>query len=183
MLKTREEIEDWLNKYDVYNAIINNDLTVDVTRDLRLPNKGLVEIPIQFGTVHGTVYCGSNKLKSLKGMPYRVKGHFNCSYNELINLDFCPQFIGGQLICSHNPIESLTGFNSEISHLYHAYSFKDPHRIIELKDLYQPCKSNSDNEEFKVLVSQEELYKVLSYLELKENLPVKNNVITKKNKI
>lgn len=62
MLKTKAEIQAWLDKMGVENYIINNDLTVDVNGSVDLDRKGLIEIPVQFGIVTGNFYCNENDL-------------------------------------------------------------------------------------------------------------------------
>ena len=76
MLKTKSAISLWLDKYDIENYTINDDLTVDVAGNVYLGNSGLATIPIQFGKVGGTFSCYNNQLKSLVGCPREVGGDF-----------------------------------------------------------------------------------------------------------
>lgn len=89
-LKTKTQIKKWLDKYNVKDYIINDDLTVDVNDFVNLSYKRLTEIPIQFGTINGYFDCRGNHLNSLKGCPKAVKG-FNCSFNKLTSLKYCPK--------------------------------------------------------------------------------------------
>jgi len=185
MLKTKKDIQEWLDKYKVVNYTINDDLTVDVDDDLHLAECGLTDLPIQFGKVQGTAYFGMNQLTSFKGMPNSIKGHLNCENNLITNFEHCPKFINGLLICSNNPIKSLKGFNSEINgNLYHSYSVDENiyTKIIELEHLYEN-KKNRDMEFYRVSVSKEEINAILSYIELNDTLASENTTTIKKSKL
>ena len=95
MLKTKEEIEEWLNKMQIKKYTINDDLTVDVDGYVNISRKNLTEIPFQFGKVYGYFDCSVNKLTSLKGCPIYVNGQFWCDMNKLKNLDNCPEHVSG----------------------------------------------------------------------------------------
>ena len=60
MLKTRLEIINWLDRYNIQYCTINEDLTVDVEGDVNLSKKGLNFIPVQFGRVSGNFDCSDN---------------------------------------------------------------------------------------------------------------------------
>jgi len=107
MLNTKEEIEKWLNKYEVENFVINDDLTVDVNGDVSLYSKLIKQFPFKFGVIIGSFYCFNNYLESLKNSPDKVNGNFNCSYNNLTSLEHCSQIIGGDFDCSKNNLTSL----------------------------------------------------------------------------
>jgi hypothetical protein len=101
MLQTRKEIEDWLNKNGIENYTINDDLTVDIDGIVNFYNKGLTEIPIQFGIVNNWFDCRFNHLTSLKGCPKLVKTSFYCHSNKLLkSLEHLP-FIYGELMCDN----------------------------------------------------------------------------------
>jgi hypothetical protein len=76
-------ITEWLDEMKVKHYKINDDLTIDVKRDLNLTNKNLVKIPdyIQFNEVTGDFRCKYNQLTSLKGCPRHVTGYFYCGKN------------------------------------------------------------------------------------------------------
>lgn len=125
MLETRKEIEDWLNKYEIKNYIINDDLTVDVDGSINLSSVKFIplksssgqiqkiemiydkrflldEIQVQFNICTKDFVCKTNALKSLKGCPRIVKGNFDCSKNKiLISLEHLG-FVGQTLICDDN---------------------------------------------------------------------------------
>jgi transposase len=109
MLKTRSEVEDWLDKYGVENYTINEDLTVDVEGYVNLYNKGLKSIDVQFGVVNGSFDCSYNKLTSLKGSPKKVTIDFNCSSNRLESLEDGPIEVTDDYNCRGNILESLKG--------------------------------------------------------------------------
>ena len=128
------KILSFLEKYEIKNATINDDFTVDVDDTVFLWRKGLTEIPIQFGKVtegfdisenkltslegcpkyvEGTFYCSDNNLKSLIGCPKEVGGNFYCENNQLITLEVAPEYVGGYFHCKNNPnLKSLKGLKN-----------------------------------------------------------------------
>ncbi|MFW6130870.1 MAG: hypothetical protein ACOC56_06750, partial [Atribacterota bacterium] len=91
MLKTKKEIKKWLDKHQITNYTINDDLTVDVDENVDLSHRNLTEMPIQFNKVNGTFYCTYNQLTSLVGAPKKVFGYFYCSNNKLTSLEGAPE--------------------------------------------------------------------------------------------
>lgn len=65
ILKTKKEIQAWLDEMEIKNYTINDDLIVDVNGDVTLSFKKLKTIPVQFGV---------------------LKGNFNCSILSLIHI-------------------------------------------------------------------------------------------------
>src|SRR5579875_1128733 len=114
MFKTKDEIENWLNKNSISQYTIKDDLTVDVNNNINLHHRDLVQLPVQFGIVNGNFWAFSNKLTTLKGVPYEVTGTFHCALNQLTSLENCPKIIGKSFNCLMNPLTSLKGFNSII---------------------------------------------------------------------
>jgi hypothetical protein len=111
--KTYQETENWLNKRNIHNFTINDDLTVHVNGDVNLSENSIMYelldyIPVQFEKVYGGFYCHGNNLKSLKGCPKHVSEYFNCSNNRLISLEGCPNEVEA-FFCSHNNLISLKG--------------------------------------------------------------------------
>jgi hypothetical protein len=115
MLKTKKEIKSWLDKYDIKNYTINEDLTVDVDGDVYLYDMELKSIDIQFNIVSGNFDCSTNELTSLEGCPKEVDGHFICNHNKLTSLEGCPQKVGRNLYCYNNKdlgkLQEITDFN------------------------------------------------------------------------
>ena len=103
---TKKQIIKWLDKHDVKNYTINNDLTVDVDGDVNLRSKNLLEIPVQFNKVNGYFYCSYNELTSLKGCP-KVTKDFFCAGNKLTSLKYCPEIVNGYFDCARNELTSL----------------------------------------------------------------------------
>jgi len=66
-------IEKWLKDIgiDEYDYQINDDLTIDVFKDVNIINKELEELPefIKFGEIHGGFYAGGNDWQTLRGFP------------------------------------------------------------------------------------------------------------------
>lgn len=115
MLKTKESIAEWLDKYEIVNYTINADLTVDVAGDVSLNNNYFVgRLPLNFGVVSGYFSCYENYLTSLAGCPEKVGDYFNCGKNRLWNLRGCPKYIGDYFSCDNNDLTSLVGCPTEI---------------------------------------------------------------------
>jgi hypothetical protein len=106
--QSESEVAEICQKYGISNWSINSDGLVDVQGDVYLNNKGLTELPLQFGKVTGDFSCGYNLLTSLKGSPNRVVRSFNCSDNRLTSLEFCPSLVGGYFYCLGNNIREFT---------------------------------------------------------------------------
>ena len=84
MLKTKEEIIVWLDKYGVENYTINEDLTVNVNDSVNLIENNLKSIDVQFNVVSRNFFCNNNQLTSLEGCPKEIGGVFWCHDNELL---------------------------------------------------------------------------------------------------
>ena len=100
MLKTKEEIKEWLDEMKVVKYIINDDLTVDVVGNVYLDYLNIFEFPIQFRIVFGYFSCCNCELTSLKGCPTYVAHNFYCMDNNLKNLDYSPENVSGYF-CSN----------------------------------------------------------------------------------
>ena len=107
MLKSKNEIQQWLKNNNISDYTINEDLTVDVYETVDLRSRNLTEIPIQFGIVKKDFNCYINKLESLKGCPVDVGGNFLCSGNRLTSLEHSPQSINGHFACGDNKLTNL----------------------------------------------------------------------------
>ena len=120
-LNTKEGIKEWLDLMEIKNYKVNEDLIVDVNDDINIYNKGLTEIPIQFGIVKGDFYCYHNNLKSLEGCPIKVNGDFCCSRNKLTSLEYASEIINGNFDCSFNNLKSLKYTPKEIKGYFNCY--------------------------------------------------------------
>ena len=105
----RNEVEAWLNAYDVENYTINEDLSVDVKSSVFLSSRYLVEIPIKFRNVSGSFFCNDNKLTNLEGCPIKVSIGFYCYDNNLVSLLGGPIDVGVDFGCHNNFLTSLVG--------------------------------------------------------------------------
>jgi hypothetical protein len=116
MLKTKEEIIKWLERYKVENYTINEELTVDVNGNIDLNSKNIKSIDVNFNKINGSFYCHHNKLTNLKGCPKEVSGDFFCSHNKLISLEGCPDKVVGLFWCGKNKklgeLQKITDFNT-----------------------------------------------------------------------
>ena len=89
--KTVEEIEIWLKAMRVSAYRINEDLSIDLYRNLSLSEKDIEYLPVQFGHVKGSFFCQYNGLKSLVGSPRILNGEFHCDGNLLTTLEGSPE--------------------------------------------------------------------------------------------
>ena len=109
----------WLDKHNVKNYDIKKDGRVDVLGSVRLFNKKLKEISIQFGEIKGDFDCSNNELILLKGCPQKVSGYFDCSNNKLTSLEGCPEEVGILFDCCENPtLKSLKGIKKIQCQIY-----------------------------------------------------------------
>ena len=97
-------IKKWLDKMEVTNYVINDDLTINVIGNVYLSDKNLVKFPdfIKFNKVEGGFTCSCNQLTSLKGCPTYVFKGFSCSDNKLTSLDGCPSYVDIDFWCYDN---------------------------------------------------------------------------------
>ena len=114
MPTSKQEVEAILNRYDITNYIINNDLSVDVDGDVNLYNQNLTNIPAKFGNVSGYFDCSYNQLSSLRGALREVGGGFYCTSNKLTSLEGSPREVGGNFWCNKNSLASLKGAPREV---------------------------------------------------------------------
>lgn len=112
-LNTPKDISKWLDKHEVKNYTINDDLTVDVLGNVDISENNLKKIPVQFGKVSGNFNCFGNQLTSLKGCPKEIGEYFNCSFNELTSLEYSPREVGS-FDCSYNELKSLKHAPKEV---------------------------------------------------------------------
>ena len=112
LLRKKEEIEAWLNKYQIKNYKLIEDqkygYIVDVNDNVILYNKSLKSIDIKFNIVKGSFNCMINELESLEGSP-EICESFYCNHNKLKSLKYCPKIVNCFFDCSHNELETLEG--------------------------------------------------------------------------
>ena len=111
LLRKKEEIEAWLNKYDIQNyEFIRNEIygyVINVNGNVKLYNKQLKSIQVKFNEINGNFDCSSNQLKTLEGSPEIVNGSFFCSNNQFISLKGCSKAIKKNFNCSDNQLKTL----------------------------------------------------------------------------
>ncbi len=111
-LKTREEIEAWLNAKFINNFTIELDAefgwAVNVKGSVNLSGKlEKCYLPVKFKRVCGDFTCTSNYLTSLRGAPEYVEGTFDATDNQLKTLKFAPNTVIRNFICSQNSLINL----------------------------------------------------------------------------
>lgn len=146
--------------------------------------------------------CSSNKLKTLKGISPNIKEDFHCHDNELESLEYCPQLLE-YLNCNNNQLKTLkhTPFKitrhfdceyNQITSLEELDNLKVPSlnlnhnplnlllvkesQNVEIEKLFLPsqCKLQLNHKPFRDNSSHGENYIVVNFLELQEELRIKN---------
>jgi len=99
-------IKKWLEKYDITDYTINDDLSINVNGSVTLENKNLKELPeyIKFNNIDGWFDISNNMLTSLRGCPKFVSTSFFCTENLLKTLEGCPKKVGTSFWCGDNKI-------------------------------------------------------------------------------
>ena len=110
MYTNKQDIKNWLDKYEVKNYTINEDLSVDVDGSVWLYDKNIKEIPVKFNIIKGYFDCRDNQLTSTEFFPTEVCGNFNCYSNNFKNLDNFPKIVEGWISIDKNPnLENIIG--------------------------------------------------------------------------
>lgn len=113
MLKKKQDIIIWLDKYEVKKYNLRKDphygFIVDVGGGVNLSNLNLSDIPVKFGKVKGFFDCSNNELTHLSFAPHCVEHHFNCGNNNLTTLMGGPQSVIGNYFCYRNNLTNLIG--------------------------------------------------------------------------
>jgi hypothetical protein len=112
MLKTREEIEEYMERFGgMDDWTINERMEVDWIYDVKLKANFFPDgkFPFQFGTVRGDFDCSHAGIASLVGAPHTVGGFFDCSKNRLLSLFGAPKNVSRDFLCSDNQLTTLQG--------------------------------------------------------------------------
>ena len=91
MLKTREEVENWLDYHDIAYLDITEDLRVEVDT-VNLFGFAIEELPVQFSEANN--FTHSQQAKSLRGSPTICNEEFRCNNPEVTSLEGCPSIVG-----------------------------------------------------------------------------------------
>lgn len=140
-LDSQEKIITWLESMEIKDYHINIDLSVDVAGDVFLANKGLREIPVQFGRVQGGFYIFQNQLLSLRGSPREVQADFIASQNLLITLEGGPLKVEGNYDVGVNQLISLKGAPT-----FEVNEFVANHNQLSSLEFLPPVKEHLDVE-------------------------------------
>ncbi|ACT51264.1 hypothetical protein [Methylovorus glucosotrophus] len=153
------EVGNWLESYGVRNYTINEDLTVDVKGDVYLKNRGITNIPIQFGKVGKNFHCEGNNLTSLKGCPIEVGNYFDCSNNKLETLEFAPLKVGGSFDCSDNKLVDLKFAPKEIGGEF---------RVLEISNIFDIETRTPNNNFTNNIYNELDPKELLNYVQKEE---------------
>ena len=108
----RKKIFDWLEKNNIENYKINKNLTINVNEFAYFKNdKMLYDFPdyIKFNICYGDFNVTRVGLKTLKGCPKTVEGHFYTGFNDLETLEGGPKEVYIGYYCHNNKLISLKG--------------------------------------------------------------------------
>lgn len=109
-------IRKWLDKYEIKNYTINDDLTIDIKNVYFNNPKEVDVIPdyIKFRKITGHCDLSNTKIKKISGMP-EYCGKFWCAYcDELTSLEGCPKRVGDFICCNCSKLKSLKGCPKEV---------------------------------------------------------------------
>ena len=101
-MKTKEDIIEWCELFEIKEYTINDDMSIDVDTHVNLRGRSFEKFPITFNKVWGHFLCDNSKLTTLKGGPKFVGGNFRCENNNLTSLEGSPEKIEGNFTCSGN---------------------------------------------------------------------------------
>ena len=136
--KDKQQIINWLDEYDVknYKLVLDKQyrFVVNVTGDVGLSDKKLINIPVKFSEVKGFFYCSYNKLTSLEFSPQTVGSDFYCSDNQLTSLKFCPETVSGSFYCYSNKLTSLEFCPQAIGGSFYCDNNPELKEIQEIND-------------------------------------------------
>lgn len=113
---TKEDIDKWCDRMDLYRYSINDDLTIDTNDDVDLYNLKLSELPYKFNKVLGDFNMGMNNIDTLENCPNYVDDDFNCSLTYIKDLKFSPKEVGMSFECGSCKLTSLEGVTEKIGY-------------------------------------------------------------------
>ena len=102
-VENAQDVEEILQKLNIKDYTINNDLSVDVDNDVELDGRILTKIPIKFNKVEGDFSCHSCKLITLENSPVSVGRDYNCGYNLITSYQHAPREVGNRFWGYENP--------------------------------------------------------------------------------
>jgi len=127
-LKTKIEIESWLNRMEIDNYTLSKSseygYVVDVKGSVDISGKNLTSIPVKFHQVSEDFNCCHNALTSLTGSPESVGYHFMCDNNQINTLRHSPRHIKGIFSCSRNLLQQLQYCPEIVEANFYFYSNK-----------------------------------------------------------
>ncbi len=162
---------EMINKDNIPNEYFENlkkeghQYILNVSENVDISDKNLLEIPISFYEIKKNFYCGFNKLKTLKGSPVIVIEDFVCKNNKLVSLEYSPRYIGGTFDCNNNKIVDFKYFPDHVVKCFccndnyellkykvkndgiSAYDFLEMDDFLFWKQFHQQEKANEENEQ------------------------------------
>ena len=140
---SRENTEFWINQFNIENATIHDNLTVDVEGDVDIGNfrvvkKGMGKLPIKFGKVTGSFNIRGCDLKTLYGCPYEIGTannvglhyYFDAAFNQFKTLDFFPKIIRGNVFMHTSGLTDMHNIHKYIKEAYYINMDVDVKNIL-----------------------------------------------------
>lgn len=109
-----EAIHRYLAQNNIPHYTIDNNFKVNVEKTVVLSYIENGQIPIQFGEVLGSFYASKLGLKTLEGVPEKVKKAFVVSENQLTSLTHSPKYCF-HFIASKNNLKNVDGMTQQIN--------------------------------------------------------------------
>jgi hypothetical protein len=158
-LKTKKEIETWLEFHSIENFFIHDNLVVDIHEGIFLERTKLKALPFQFGIIDGSFAIFDNELTSLLGSPHTVLGSFVAKNNQLTILEYAPQLVQEGFLVGENQLTNLDFIPSKIGGLLD-FSLNPIKNILDYKLDFQKIMHVAKTEEEKLIGFQKEYNKM-----------------------
>ena len=113
---TEYYIKNICRKHHIHDYTINDDGSIDVENVEFNPNYYHIKrIPLKFNKVNNNFMFICNDVRSLKGSPKYVNGHFRCGGNKLKSLKYSPEYVGELFCCESNNLRTLKYAPKEVN--------------------------------------------------------------------
>ncbi len=96
------------------HCIISETGVIDAIKPIKITNRNITELGIQFSKSKDFDLSSCTKLKTLEGCPDEVEGNFSCANTQIVNLLGGPDYVEGNFDCS-NCVKLVSSKYSPIS--------------------------------------------------------------------
>lgn len=168
----KKEIQIWLDRHNIENAKINDDLIVNVAGDVFLCELNLKEIPFKFGKVYGDFNVLDNQLTNFKNFPNFIEKDLIFSYNFLACLENLSAIILGSVYCTETLIDEETLIRHSINFkdtLFHCAKNEDEFLTL-FANYYKPREEDDLEYDFTLSLPSEIFHSHIEKLRLEQTL-------------